>query len=105
MTRREQIKQYNIDNPGYNITAVKKFYGKPQDLSSVWSSKSLYELYQKPSDAKIESWEEILRTYQPREILSVQGSVHTYSVHLIASNGDVLHITRSNNYLLEVTPR
>lgn len=101
MTRAQQIKEYN-DKYNYDITGIKKFYGKPSDLKTAWSSRSLYELYVKPSDAKVASWNDILATYKPQEILSVQGSAHTYGVHLIAENGDLLHITKSNNYLLEV---
>ena len=62
----------------------------------------LYELYQKPSEYKREAWNDILKNYAPREIISVQGSAMTFSVWLVANNGDIIHITRDNNYLVTV---
>lgn len=100
-TKAEQIKAYNNLNKGYAITNIKKLYGNRSELKNVWAKTSLYELYDKPSQAKIESWNDILNTYEPKEIISVQGSAHSYSVFLTAKNGDLLHITRSNNYLIQ----
>ena len=102
MTRAQQIAEYNKKYPSYNITKIKKFYGQPHDLKAVWGETSLYELYKKPSQAKVQAWQQIHHDYNPKEILSVQGNSMTYSVFLIAGNGDVLHITRDNNYLIEL---
>jgi hypothetical protein len=62
----------------------------------------LDDLYQKPSEAKKASYNTILRTYNPKQIISVQGACFSYSVLLEAENGDVLHITKDNNYLVKV---
>lgn len=101
MTRAEQIAEYNSKHD-YQITGIKSMTVEQIESYKKYSSKSLDEHYQKPSQAKQDSYEWILRTYKPREILAVQGNSMTYSVLLIAENGDTLHITRSNNYLVEV---
>lgn len=102
MNKQARIKEYNDLNKGYNITNIRKLHGTASDLKNVWCKTSLYDLYANPSDAKISSWNDILATYNPKEIISVQGSCHSYSVILIAENGDLLHITKSNNYLVEL---
>lgn len=101
-TKQDIIKEYNENNPGYNITAIKTLDKGAMNAYEQWGKSSLYDLYDKPSQAKIDSWNEIIKTYSPDEILAVVGNSYSYSVLLIAGNGDVLHITRSNNYLVEV---
>lgn len=101
MTKQERIKEYN-QKYGYNITNIERM--SKRQLSWYQNShKSLYECYAKPSWAKINSYNEILKTYKPREILAVFGNSMMYSVILVARNGDILHITKGNNYLVEVT--
>ena len=101
-SKADKIKQYNELNSGYNITGIKKITQEQIDGCAKYGKDDLYELYAKPSDAKIEAWEWIRRTYKPSRIISVQGSCMTFSVLLEADNGDMLHITRDNNYLVEV---
>lgn len=99
---KEIIKQYNDNNKGYNITGIKKLpVGRINHLREN-APKSLNELYKRCSDAKWDSWYDILKTYEPKEIIGLQGSSMAYSVVLIASNGDTLWITKDNNYLVEV---
>lgn len=102
ITKLDRIKEYNQNNPGYNITATKRM--TEQDLAwyEKWGARSLDDLYKNPSDAKRSSYNAILRDYKPRRIIGVQGSCHTYSVVLEAANGDILHITARNNYLVTV---
>ena len=101
MKKAEQIKAYNEANPGYNITGIKKLSREHLNYSKINGAKNLDELYQSYSDAKRQSFREILNTYNP-EIISLQGSSMSYSVYLVAENGDTLWITRDNNYLVEV---
>lgn len=103
MNKQDQIKQYN-DKTGYNITNTKnmtldniKLYGYGFNTKT-----SLQELYKNPSNEKITSYKLILDKYKPKEIIAVQGSCHSYSVLLQAENGDYLHITKSNNYLINI---
>lgn len=101
MTKQDKIKAYNSKNDGYNITNIKKMTQEQIENYRVYGDKSLYELYADPSQLKIDSYNEILATYKP-EIIGVQGSCFSYSVLLKADNGDILHITKDNNYLVEV---
>jgi hypothetical protein len=101
-TKQDKIKDYNDINSGYAITGIKKMSKTSINYNKVHGYKSLYELYKTYSDAKHSSYQAILATYNP-EILRVNGNSMTYSVLLKASNGDILHITRCNNYLIEVT--
>lgn len=102
MRKQDKINEYNSKNKDYNITNTKTISQDSLDYMRVNDDKSLYEKYDKPSYLKIDSWNEILQTYKPQEIISVQGSHFAYSVYLIAENGDILHITKSNNYLVKV---
>lgn len=101
MKKQERIAQYN-EQTGYNITNTKKMTREQLQYQKINSYKSLQELYKNPSDYKITSYRDILQKYQPIEIIGVQGSHFNYSVLLQADNGDYLHITKSNNYLINV---
>jgi hypothetical protein len=103
MKKRDRIARYNELNSGYNITNIKKMSNQDIEAYAHGSAKSLDELYTSYSYAKRSSYRDILETYKPKEIHAVIGSNHAYSVLLTAENGDVLHITRSNNYLIDVT--
>lgn len=102
LTRAQQIKQYNELNPSYNITRVKRMTREQIASWRQWSESDLYELYQNPSYAKRASWSKIFDDYNPSEVLGVCGNSMAYSVILRADNGDLLHITRDNNYLIEL---
>ena len=102
MTKAQKIKAYNELNSNYEITGIKKMSKESINYSKVHGYKSLNELYKSYSDIKRSSYQAILATYNP-EILDVSGNCMMYSVLLKASNGDILHITRANNYLIEVT--
>lgn len=101
MTRAQRVAEYNSEHD-YQITGIKSMTVEQIESYKKYGSKSLDEHYQKPSDAKRDSYQWILSKYKPQEILAVQGNSMTYSVLLIAENGDTLHITRDNNYLVEV---
>lgn len=100
--KQDLINEYNKRNPGYYITGIKKLAPEQIESCRKRGARSLEDLYESPSDAKISSYNKILRDYTPREIIAVQGSCHTYSVLLEAGNGDILHITQQNNYLVNV---
>lgn len=101
MTRKEQIKEYNKANPSYNVTAIAKRSKEDLDYMRLHYAKSLDELYQSYSNTKASSYRDILNTYEPIEIIGLQGSNTNYSVTLVASNGDTLWITKGNNYLVK----
>lgn len=101
MTKQERIKEYN-NLFDYHITNTKKMTESEIESRIKYGVRSLDELYKTYSNAKRESWEWIQRTYKPKAILSVSGNCMAYSVLLVAWNGDKLHITRDNNYLVEV---
>ena len=103
MIKVERIKEYNIANRDYNITGIKKISKDNLNYQKVHFAKSLDELYNSYSDLKDISYKKILQTYEPLQIIGLQGSSVSYSVTLQAKNGDYLWITRDNNYLLEVT--
>ena len=100
-TKQTKISEYN-QKTGYNITGIKRMSTTDIASRERYGYQSLYDLYDNPSDRKVRAWHEILRKYQPRQILAVAGNCMDFSVLLIADNGDVLHITKCNNYLVEV---
>lgn len=102
MNKADKIKQYNEKNKNYNITNIKKLTQEAIGYYAKYGKQSLSELYTTYSNAKRQSWDYIIATYKPSRIIGVQGNTMTYSVVLEAENGDVLHITRDNNYLVEV---
>lgn len=102
MNKQQRITEYNTKNRGYYITNIKKMTSEQLASYKKWGVDSLYKLYDNPSNAKISSWQDILATYNPIQIIAVQGSHHSYSVILQASNNDYMHITKANNYLVEV---
>lgn len=102
MTKQERITEYNQLNKGYNITGIKKVNREHLDWLRIGGAKSLDELYKSYSSAKYNSYKDILNTYEPIQIIGLQGSSMSYSVTLQAKNGDILWITKDNNYLVEV---
>lgn len=102
MTKQERVKAYNNLYEGYDITNVKKMTQEQVNGWKSWGVGSLYELYKRPSQAKLDSWDKLVEQYEPQEVLGFTGNSMTYSVMLVAKNGSLLHITRSNNYLVEV---
>lgn len=102
MTKQERIKAYNELYEGYHITGIKKMTQQQVNSWKQWSEYSLEDLYKRPSDRKIQSNRELLAQYEPQEVLGYTGNSMTYSVMLIAKNGSLLHITRDNNWLVEI---
>jgi len=101
MTKAQIIKEYNANNKGYNITGIKKCSNEELNWALNNNAKSLDELYKSYSNAKRSSYNDILATYKPKQIIGLQGSSMAYSVTFVADNGDTLWITRNNNYLIE----
>ncbi len=101
-TKAQRVKEYNENNKGYYITNIKKMTQEQVDNWKKYSENTLHELYKRPSDAKVNSWRKLWVQYEPLEVLGFTGNSQTYSVMLVAANGDLLHITRDNNYLVEV---
>lgn len=102
MTKAERVKKYNELYEGYHITDIKKMTQGQVDYYKHYGEASLNDLYKNPSQAKLDSWRKIWVQYEPLEVLGFVGNSMTYSVMLIAKNGSLLHITRNNNYLVEV---
>lgn len=99
----DTIKNYNKINNNYNITGVKKISKEDLQYLDINGSKTLDELYKNYSNAKKNSYNDILNTYKPIKIIGLQGSSMAYSITLIAKNGDTLWITKDNNYLVTTT--
>jgi len=105
MTRAQTLARARELYPSYAITGIKSTTKDElrARASSPYSHKSLDELYQKPSQAKREAWDWIEQTYEPRNIIDVSGNCMAFSVLLETRDGVTMHITRDNNYLVEVT--
>lgn len=102
MTKSEKVMAYNELYPDYHITGIKKMTQEQINSWKAWSEHSLDDLYKRPSQAKVNSNRELLDRYEPREVLGYTGNSMTYSVMLVAKNGSILHITKGNNWLVEV---
>ena len=102
MNKKQRIEEYNKNNPGYNITGIKTMDLEYIEARRKYGAGSLEDLYKNPSNAKRSSYNSILNRYAPADIIALQGSCHSYSVLLRAGNGDILHITRANTYLIDV---
>lgn len=103
MTKADQLKQARETYPNYGITGVTTMTREQIEAREKYGSRSLGELYAKPSAAKQSSYADILETYQPRTIHAVAGSSSSYSVLLTTHDGAVMHITKANSYLVKVT--
>ena len=102
MTKAEKIKAYRELYPSYNITGVKTMTQAEIQSREHYGYYSLEDLYANPSEAKKSSYASLMRQYNPQRVLAVAGNSMTYSVLLVAENGVTMHITRDNNYLVEV---
>jgi hypothetical protein len=107
MSKAQQVREYNEVNSaysdkGYGITGIKELPKEYIQWMRVNAAKSLDELYASYSDIKRNSYREILDVYEPLEVIGLQGSWAQYSVTLKASNGDILWVTKCNNYLVKV---
>ena len=102
MTKAERIKAYNDLYPGFNITGIKKMTEDEIDHVFNWGGRSLRDVYKRPSDAKLEAYDDLIERYRPKSILAVQGNSQSFSVLLVAWNGDTLYITKDNNYIVEM---
>lgn len=101
MTKAERIKAYNDLYPGFNITGIKKMTENEIESRIQWGGRSLRDVYKRPSDAKLEAYDDLIEQYRPKSVLAVNGNSQTFAVLLVAWNGDTLHITKDNNYLVE----
>lgn len=101
MTKAERIKAYNELYPRFNITGIKKMTEDEIESRVQWGGRSLRDVYKRPSDAKLETYDDLIEQYNPKSILAIQGNSQSFSVLLVAWNGDTLHITKDNNYLVE----
>jgi len=100
MKKRDKIAEYNKLHDNYYITDIKKMTEAEIEGRIKYGARSLDDCYKSYSNQKRSSYQAILNTYEPR-ILAVTGSSFSYSVLLMASNNDMLLITKSNNYLIE----
>lgn len=101
MTKQQRINEYNNLHYKYNITGIMKMTTEQIESRIKYGAKSLDELYKTYSNDKRNSYADILTTYSPNAILGLAGSCHSYSVLLVAGNGDKLLITKANNYLID----
>jgi len=101
-SKAQQVRDYNELNKNYAITGIKEVSKDSLQYMRVNAAKSLDELYSSYSDIKRRTYREILDVYAPLEVIGLQGSSMQYSVVLKASNGDILWITKANNYLVRV---
>lgn len=101
MTKTERIEAYNELYPRFNITGIKKMTEDEIESRIQWGGRSLRDVYKRPSDAKLEAYDDLIEQYRPKSILAVHGNSQSFSVLLVAWNGDTLHITKDNNYLVE----
>lgn len=101
MTKADKIKAYNELHTGFHITGIKKMTEAEIEARIRWGETSLWDIYKRPSDAKLEAYADLVKQYKPKSVLAVAGNSQTFTVLLMASNGDMLHITKSNNYLVE----
>lgn len=103
MTKAQKIKQYKDKYPSYDITGVKSISNDMlEDIKgNKWAVQDLYDLYDKPSRAKQQAWDWILDTYKP-VVYSVQGNSNSFSVWLNTPDGEIMHITKDNKYIVEV---
>lgn len=97
------IKNYNKINKNYCITGIKKLSKERLQHLDINTPKTLSGLYKNCSNAKWNSYKNIITTYNPIKIIGLQGSSMAYSITLIAKNGDTLWITKDNNYLVTIT--
>ena len=102
MKKADRIKQYNELYQGFNITGIKKMTEDEIEARIKWGERSLKDVYKRPSQYKLEAYDDLIKQYKPNSVLAIQGNSQTFTVLLMACNGDMLYITRYNNYLVEV---
>ena len=101
-TKAQKLAEARELYPRYNITGVKTMTQAEIESREAWGKKSLDDVYANPSEAKRSSYASLMRQYNPQQVIAVSGNSMVYSVLLVAENGMVMHITRDNNYLVEV---
>lgn len=72
LTKRERIAEYNNLHYKYNITGIIKMTTGDIESRIKYGARSLDDLYQTYSNAKRESYNDIIATYQPNAILALQ---------------------------------
>lgn len=104
MKKRQLVATYNANHKlpsGYNITGVVKLTEEQINARKEYGKKSLFEVYKKPSQSKIEADEALTRAYSPIEAY-YQGNNSAFTVFLKNQYGDYMLITKDNNYLVVV---
>lgn len=102
MTKAQRLVHYRELHPKMYITDVKSMSEEQIKNFSWYGHTTLEEVYQRPSKLKEQVWDELMARYSPIEVYGVNGNSQTFSVLLRAENGVVMHITKGNNYLVEV---
>lgn len=104
MNKRQLVAAYNANHKlpaWYNVTGVLKLTEEQVNARKKYGKKSLFELYNRPSEVKIEADKNLKLAYNPTEVYYT-GSKSTFSVFLKNQYGDYMLITKSNNYLVVV---
>lgn len=104
MKKRQLVATYNANHKlpaGYNITGVMVLTDEQVDARKKYGKKSLFEVYKKPSQLKIEADEALTRAYSPTEAY-YEGTGFAFTVFLKNRYGDYMLITKDNNYLVVV---
>ena len=104
MKKQQLVATYNATHKlpvGYNITGVKVLTEEQVDDRKRFGKESLFEVYKRPSQFKIESDEELTRAYEPTEAY-YNGNKVSFTVFLKNQYGDYMLITKDNRYLVVV---
>ena len=104
MNKRQLAAAYNAEHKlpvGYHITGVMVLTDKQVDARKRFGKESLFEVYKKPSQFKIESDKELTRAYEPTEAY-YNGNRVSFTVFLKNQYGDYMLITKDNKYLVVV---
>lgn len=102
MTKAQRLEHFRALYPQLHITGVKTMTSEQVKNFSWYGYTTIEEVYKRPSEAKRYIWDKLMRLYNPIEVYGVNGSSQTFSVLLRAENGVVMHITKGNNYLVEI---
>lgn len=104
MKKQQSVATYNANHKlpvGYHITGLKVLTEEQVNARKKYGKKSLFEVYKKPSELKIEADEALTRAYSPIEAY-YQGNSSAFTVFLKNQYGDYMLITKDNNYLVVV---
>ena len=102
MKKRQSVATYNANHKlplGYHVTGVIVLTDEQVNDRKKYGEKSLFEVYKKPSELKIEVDEALTRAYSPTEAY-YKGNGFAFTVFLKNLYGDYMLITKDNNYLV-----